>query len=37
MNHYVAPVRDLRFVLEELLGHHSLTLSNFTETTPDVV
>ncbi|RUR34188.1 acyl-CoA dehydrogenase [Vreelandella nanhaiensis] len=37
MNHYAAPVRDLRFVLEELLGHRSLNLPDFSDTTPDVV
>ncbi|GHE20202.1 acyl-CoA dehydrogenase [Halomonas urumqiensis] len=34
---YVAPLRDLRFVLEELLEHASLTLPGFEEATPDLV
>nr|WP_298377817.1 acyl-CoA dehydrogenase [uncultured Halomonas sp.] len=34
---YAAPVRDYRFVLEELLEHRSLNLSHFDETTPDLI
>ncbi|SNY99146.1 acyl-CoA dehydrogenase [Halomonas sp. hl-4] len=37
MNYYAAPVRDLRFVLEELLAHRSLNLPGFEEATPDLV
>lgn len=37
MNYYAAPVRDLRFVLEELLAHRSLALPGFEEATPDLV
>lgn len=37
MNYYAAPVRDLRFVLEELLAHRSLALPSFEEATPDLV
>ncbi|AMD01593.1 acyl-CoA dehydrogenase [Halomonas chromatireducens] len=34
---FVAPVRDLRFVLEELLEHRSLALPGFEEASPDLV
>ncbi|TFH85185.1 acyl-CoA dehydrogenase [Billgrantia azerbaijanica] len=34
---FAAPVRDLRFVLEELLEHRSLALPAFAETGPDLV
>ncbi|PMR75555.1 acyl-CoA dehydrogenase [Billgrantia endophytica] len=34
---FAAPVRDLRFVLEELLEHRSLALPAFDETSPDLV
>ncbi|RDB44160.1 acyl-CoA dehydrogenase [Halomonas sp. DQ26W] len=34
---YTAPVRDLRFVLEELLEHRSLALPGFEEVSPDLV
>ena len=34
---FAAPVRDLRFVLEELLEYRSLALPGFEETTPDLV
>ncbi|WP_346797277.1 acyl-CoA dehydrogenase [Halomonas sp. Bachu 37] len=37
MNYYAAPVRDLRFVLEELLEHRSLALPGFEEASPDLV
>ncbi|MCB8887709.1 acyl-CoA dehydrogenase [Vreelandella malpeensis] len=37
MKDYAAPVRDLRFVLEEVLGHTSLSLPAFEETTPELV
>ncbi|WP_447928328.1 acyl-CoA dehydrogenase [Vreelandella sp. EE27] len=37
MKDYVAPVRDLRFVLEEMLAHRSLALPGFEEATPDLV
>ena len=37
MNVYAAPIRDLRFVLEELLAHRSLSLPGFEEATPDLV
>ena len=37
MNYYAAPVRDLRFVLEEVLEHRSLALPGFEEATPDLV
>ncbi|MGO3667870.1 MAG: acyl-CoA dehydrogenase [Vreelandella alkaliphila] len=37
MNYYAAPVRDLRFVLEELLAHRSLALPGFEDATPDLV
>ena len=37
MNYYAAPVRDLRFVLEEMLAHRSLALPGFEEATPDLV
>ncbi|MCE0733107.1 acyl-CoA dehydrogenase [Halomonas sp. G15] len=34
---FAAPVRDLRFVLEELLEHGSLALPGFEEASPDLV
>jgi 3-(methylthio)propanoyl-CoA dehydrogenase len=34
---FAAPVRDLRFVLEELLEHRSLALPGFEEASPDLV
>ncbi len=34
---FAAPVRDLRFVLEELLEHRSLDLPGFEEASPDLV
>jgi len=34
---FVAPVRDLRFVLEELLEYRSLDLPGFEEASPDLV
>ncbi|WP_346301665.1 acyl-CoA dehydrogenase N-terminal domain-containing protein, partial [Halomonas sp. BM-2019] len=34
---FAAPVRDLRFVLEELLDHGSLSLPGFEEASPDLV
>jgi alkylation response protein AidB-like acyl-CoA dehydrogenase len=34
---FAAPVRDIRFVLEELLEHGSLSLSGFEEASPDLV
>ncbi|MGM0982272.1 MAG: acyl-CoA dehydrogenase [Pseudomonadota bacterium] len=34
---YVAPVRDVRFVLEEMLEHGSLALPAFEEASPDLV
>jgi len=34
---FAAPVRDLRFVLEELLEHGSLSLPGFEEASPDLV
>ncbi|WP_227367818.1 acyl-CoA dehydrogenase [Halomonas sp. M20] len=34
---YTAPVRDYRFVLEELLEHGSLSLPHFDETSPDLI
>ncbi len=37
MNYYAAPVRDLRFVLEELLAHRSLDLPGFEEASPDLI
>ncbi|WP_254276999.1 acyl-CoA dehydrogenase [Halomonas sp. 3H] len=37
MTPFVAPVRDLRFVLEELLEHGSLSLPGFEEASPDLV
>ncbi|MDT0501575.1 acyl-CoA dehydrogenase [Halomonas sp. PAR7] len=37
MTPFAAPVRDLRFVLEELLEHGSLALPGFEETSPDLV
>ncbi|WP_249975990.1 acyl-CoA dehydrogenase [Vreelandella olivaria] len=37
MNYYAAPVRDLRFVLEEMLAHRSLALPGFEEVSPDLV
>ncbi|MFG6666292.1 acyl-CoA dehydrogenase [Halomonas sp. HNIBRBA4712] len=37
MMDYAAPVRDLRFVLEEMLEHRSLSLPGFEEATPDLV
>ena len=37
MNYYAAPVRDMRFVLEELLAHRSLSLPGFEEASPDLI
>ncbi|MCE8019442.1 acyl-CoA dehydrogenase [Halomonas sp. MCCC 1A11036] len=37
MSPFAAPVRDLRFVLEELLEYRSLELPGFDETSPDLV
>ena len=37
MNVYAAPIRDLRFVLEELLVHRSLSLPGFEDASPDLV
>ncbi len=37
MTPFAAPVRDVRFVLEELLEHDSLSLPGFEETTPELV
>ncbi|SDO16878.1 acyl-CoA dehydrogenase [Vreelandella arcis] len=37
MNVYAAPVRDLRFVLEEMLVHRSLNLPGFEEASPDLI
>ncbi|MCE8016022.1 acyl-CoA dehydrogenase [Halomonas sp. MCCC 1A17488] len=37
MSPFIAPVRDLRFVLEELLEHRSLALPGFDEASPDLV
>ncbi|MFW6346658.1 MAG: acyl-CoA dehydrogenase family protein, partial [Halomonas sp.] len=37
MTPFAAPVRDLRFVLEELLEYGSLSLPAFEETSPDLV
>ncbi|AQU81644.1 MULTISPECIES: acyl-CoA dehydrogenase [unclassified Halomonas] len=37
MNYYAAPVRDLCFVLEEMLAHRSLALPGFEEASPDLV
>jgi len=37
MTPYVAPVRDVRFVLDELLEHRSLSLPGFAEVSPDLV
>ncbi|WP_447555630.1 acyl-CoA dehydrogenase [Vreelandella sp. EE22] len=37
MKDYAAPVRDLRFVLEEMLAHRSLSLPGFEEATPDLI
>ncbi|TDR55848.1 alkylation response protein AidB-like acyl-CoA dehydrogenase [Halomonas ventosae] len=34
---YAAPVRDVRFVLEEMLEHGSLALPGFEEASPDLV
>lgn len=34
---FAAPVRDLRFILEELLDHGSLALPGFEEASPDLV
>jgi len=34
---YAAPVRDVRFVLEEMLEHGSLALPGFEESSPDLV
>ena len=34
---FIAPIRDLRFVLEELLEYRSLALPGFEETSPDLV
>ncbi|WP_416139981.1 acyl-CoA dehydrogenase [Halomonas sp. HK25] len=34
---FAAPVRDIRFVLEELLEHGSLSLPGFEEASPDLV
>ena len=34
---FIAPIRDLRFVLEELLEYRSLALPDFEETSPDLV
>ncbi|XKF14783.1 acyl-CoA dehydrogenase [Halomonas sp. BLK-85] len=37
MNYYAAPVRDMRFVLEELLSHRSLALPGFEDASPDLI
>ncbi|MCL7940530.1 acyl-CoA dehydrogenase [Halomonas sp. ATCH28] len=37
MTPYAAPVRDIRFVLEEMLEHGSLALPGFEEASPDLV
>ncbi|MGM0521391.1 MAG: acyl-CoA dehydrogenase [Pseudomonadota bacterium] len=37
MNYYAAPVRDLRFVLEEQLEHRSLKLPVFEDASPDLI
>ncbi|MBE0489221.1 MAG: acyl-CoA dehydrogenase [Halomonas sp.] len=37
MNYFAAPVRDIRFVLEELLAFGSLSLPGFEEASPDLV
>ena len=37
MTPYAAPVRDVRFVLEEMLEHGSLALPGFEESSPDLV
>lgn len=37
MNYYAAPVRDLRFVLEEQLEHRSLNLPAFEDASPDLI
>ncbi|MGM0536251.1 MAG: acyl-CoA dehydrogenase [Pseudomonadota bacterium] len=37
MTPFAAPVRDIRFVLEELLEYGSLSLPGFEEATPDLV
>ncbi|MGY4877199.1 acyl-CoA dehydrogenase [Vreelandella aquamarina] len=37
MNYYAAPVRDMRFVLEELLAHRSLSLPGFEDASPDLI
>ncbi|MDR5867510.1 acyl-CoA dehydrogenase [Halomonas koreensis] len=37
MTTFVPPVRDLRFVLEELLEHRSLALPGFEEASPELV
>ena len=37
MNYFAAPVRDIRFVLEELLEFGSLSLPGFEEASPDLV
>ncbi|XKE44359.1 acyl-CoA dehydrogenase [Halomonas organivorans] len=37
MTPFVPPVRDIRFVLEELLEHGSLSLPGFEEATPELV
>ena len=37
MNYFAAPVRDIRFVLEELLAFGSLSLPGFEDATPDLV
>ncbi|MDW7746978.1 acyl-CoA dehydrogenase [Halomonas sp.] len=37
MTPYAAPVRDVRFVLEEMLEHGSLALPGFEEASPDLV
>ncbi|WP_458527323.1 acyl-CoA dehydrogenase [Onishia taeanensis] len=37
MTPYHAPLRDIRFVLEELLGHASLDLPGFEDTSPELL
>lgn len=37
MNQYAAPVRDFRFVLEEMLAHRSLSLPGFDEVNAELV
>ncbi|MDR5897959.1 acyl-CoA dehydrogenase [Halomonas vilamensis] len=37
MNYYAAPVRDLRFVLEEQLEHRSLNLPGYEDASPDLI